>query len=104
MNYSIPHIKVDKIDKTQFEDAAYILKALSNEIRLSVVALLSQTKEQSVSEMVEIIDCEQSLLSYHLTDMRAKGILRCRRCGKNAYYSIKNERVTQLLNCIVGCN
>ncbi len=65
-------IKEQKVDKAQFEEAAYILKALANEIRLSVITLLSNEKEKSVSELLEAIDCEQSLLSYHLTDMRAK--------------------------------
>ena len=89
-----------KIDRTQFEEPAYILKALANEIRLSVITLLSQKEEMTVTEMMNIIECEQSLLSYHLTDMRSKGILKNRRSGKNCFYSIKNERVVQLLNCI----
>lgn len=93
-----------KIDKSQFEEAAYILKALANEIRLSVIMLLSQKKEMTVSQLMEIIDCEQSLLSYHLTDMRSKGILNNRRSGKNCFYSIRNERVVQLLNCVAGCS
>ncbi len=97
-------IKEQKIDKAQFEEAAYMLKALANEIRLSVITLLANEKEKSVSEMVEIIDCEQSLLSYHLTDMHAKGILRRRKSGKNCYYSIKNGKVIQMLSCIVDCN
>lgn len=97
-------IKRRKIDKSQFEEAAYILKALANEIRLSVIMLLSQEKEMTVSELQQAIDCEQSLLSYHLTDMRSKGILHNRKSGKNCFYSIKNKRVTQLLNCVAGCN
>ncbi|HCF81934.1 MAG TPA: transcriptional regulator, partial [Porphyromonadaceae bacterium] len=34
-------IKEQKVDKAQFEEAAYMLKALANEIRLSVITLLS---------------------------------------------------------------
>ena len=90
-----------KIDKSQFEEAAYILKALANEIRLSVITLLSKEEEMTVSEMMNIIGCEQSLLSYHLTDMRSKGILHNRKSGKNCFYSIKNKRVAQLLNCVI---
>ncbi|MGI6048376.1 MAG: ArsR/SmtB family transcription factor [Petrimonas sp.] len=104
MEFTKLDIKEQKIDKTQFEEAAYMLKALANEIRLSVISLLSNEKEKSVSELMEIIDCEQSLLSYHLTDMRAKGILNCRRSGKNCFYSIKNAKVIQMLSCIVDCN
>ncbi len=90
-----------KKDKKQFEDAAYTLKALANETRLCVIMQLSQSKEKSVSELMADLNCEQSLLSHHLTDMRAKGILHCRKSGKNCYYSIKNQNVIQLLGCII---
>lgn len=96
-------IDTKSFDKSQFEEAAYILKALSNEIRLSVIALLTDVEERTVTEMMEIIKCEQSLLSYHLTDMRAKGILGMRKSGKNCYYSIKNHRVVEMLSCVVNC-
>ncbi len=96
-------IDVKTFNKSQFEEAAYILKALANEIRLSVIALLTETEERTVTEMMEIIGCEQSLLSYHLTDMRAKGILSMRKSGKNCFYSIKNKRVIEMLSCVVGC-
>lgn len=64
------------------ENAAYMLKAISNATRLRVISLLNESDELSVSQMVEELDCEQSLLSHHLTDMRARGVLNCRKDGK----------------------
>lgn len=95
---------VRKIDRSQFEEAAYILKALAHETRLCVIMQLTQTEELSVSELREKMDCEQSLLSHHLTDMRAKGILNCRREGKNSFYSIRDKRVTNMLKCMMSCD
>ena len=100
----IKKINNGKIDRAQFEDAAYILKALAHETRLCVVMQLSQTEEMSVSELREKMECEQSLLSHHLTDMRAKGILDCRREGKNSFYSLKDKRVTNMLKCMMNCD
>src|SRR5690554_258756 len=93
-----------KIDRSQFEKAAYLLRALANETRLCVVMQLSKNKEMTVSELQEGMECEQSLLSHHLTDMRAKGILNCRKSGRNSYYSLKDKRATNLLKCIVDCD
>ncbi|MEA4916411.1 HTH-type transcriptional repressor SmtB [bioreactor metagenome] len=93
----------NKIDRSQFEEAAYILKALANEIRLCVVMQLTQSGEKSVTELMEQMDCEQSLLSHHLTDMRAKGILRCRKSGKNNFYSLSDNRFSNVLNCVMSC-
>lgn len=93
-------------NSTQIEsmsDAAYILKAISNGIRLSVISALKDVEEIGVSELIETIGCEQSLLSHHLTDMRAKGILMCRKEGKRCYYSLTNKHFIQILNCIEKC-
>ena len=86
------------------ENAAYMLKAISNATRLRVISLLNESDELSVSQMVEELDCEQSLLSHHLTDMRARGVLNSRKDGKNCYYSLKNKQITQILSCIQSCN
>ena len=86
------------------ENAAYMLKAISNATRLRVISLLKESDELSVSQMVEELDCEQSLLSHHLTDMRARGVLNCRKDGKNCFYSLKNKQITQILSCIQSCN
>ncbi len=92
-----------KIDRSQFEEAAYLLRALANETRLCVIMQLSQAAELSVTELMEGMNCEQSLLSHHLNDMRAKGILSCRRCGKNSFYALKDKRIIHVLRCVMHC-
>jgi ArsR family transcriptional regulator len=93
-----------KLDIELMDQAAYTLKAISNGTRLCVISLLSEQEELNVSQLGEKLNCEQSLLSHHLTDMRAKGILNCRRDGKNCYYSLKNKQIVQILDCIRTCN
>lgn len=86
------------------DKAAYTLKAISHSTRLGVISLLAEHEELNVSELGRRLQCEQSLLSHHLTDMRAKGILNCRREGKRCYYSIKNKQITKILDCINELN
>ena len=90
------------IDKEKLEKAAYIMKALAHETRLCVIIHLAQNKEKSVSELMEEVGCEQSLLSHHLTDLRAKGILKSRREGQRNLYSINNEQVIPLVECLLN--
>ncbi len=94
----------NKLDLERMDEAAYTLKAISNGTRLCVISLLSEIEELSVSQIGEQLKCEQSLLSHHLTDMRAKGILNCRREGKNCFYSLKNKQIIQIIHCINSCN
>lgn len=99
------HRIMDKtLELSKMEEAAYMLKAISNGTRLCVISLLADSGEMNVSQIGEKLCCEQSLLSHHLTDMRAKGILNCRRDGKNCYYSLKNQQIVQILHCINSCN
>ncbi|MEI7504239.1 MAG: metalloregulator ArsR/SmtB family transcription factor [Paludibacter sp.] len=94
----------ETLDIIKMDEAAYTLKAISNGTRLCVISLLSEQEELNVSQIGEQLKCEQSLLSHHLTDMRAKGILNCRRDGKNCYYSLKNKQIVQIIDCIKTCN
>lgn len=94
----------DNIAIEKMDQAAYMLKAISNGTRLCVISLLSEADELNVSQISEKLKCEQSLLSHHLTDMRAKGILNFRRDGKNCFYSLKNKQMIQIIACIKSCN
>jgi ArsR family transcriptional regulator len=95
--------QINNINIDQMEEAAYKLRAISHATRLCIISLLSEKEELNVSQISEELNCEQSLLSHHLTDMRAKGILNCRRDGKNCYYSLKNKEIVQILDCIRSC-
>jgi ArsR family transcriptional regulator len=95
---------MEKQDTIKMEQAAYTLKAIANGTRLCIISILSDHEELNVSRLAEQLNCEQSLLSHHLTDMRAKGILNCRRDGKNCYYSLKNKQIVQIIDCIHTCN
>ncbi|NLZ94758.1 MAG: helix-turn-helix transcriptional regulator [Bacteroidales bacterium] len=91
-----------KMDKVKLEKAAYILKALAHETRLCVLMQLAETEEKSVSDLMEVVGCEQSLLSHHLTDLRAKGILNSRREGQRNFYSINNKQIIPLLEGLLN--
>lgn len=84
------------------EEIACVLKAISHETRLRVIYTLYEEKELNVSQLVDKIKCEQSLLSHHLTDMRIKGILTCRKKGKNCFYSLKDKQLYQVLDCLIN--
>lgn len=89
-----------RINSEKLERAAYVLKAVAHPTRINIVDLLDQQKELSVGTLAELLDCEQSLLSHHLTNMRDKGILQVRREGKNMFYSLTDKTITKIISCI----
>ncbi|WP_428088632.1 ArsR/SmtB family transcription factor [Candidatus Pollutiaquabacter sp.] len=50
----------------------------------------------SVNELCSNLECEQSLVSHHLSNMRIKGLLKAEREGTNIYYSLKAKEVSQI--------
>lgn len=92
-----------RVDSKKLERAAYVLKAVAHPTRIGIIDLLDQRPEISVSELCELLKCEQSLLSHHLTNMRDKGILDTRRDGKNVYYFLTDKTITNIIECINDC-
>ncbi len=77
----------------QLDKTAYMLKALAHPLRLQIVMLLSRDeKELSVTTIQEHFSISQSLISHHLINMRAKGILGFRQQGNNRYYRLREPR------------
>lgn len=76
------------------------IKALAHPIRLYIIALLKTRKEMTVSKLQDALDLEQAVVSHHLNILKNKNVLACRRDGKNMYYSLKNKKFLNILNCI----
>ncbi|HYG37857.1 MAG TPA: metalloregulator ArsR/SmtB family transcription factor [Cytophagales bacterium] len=92
-----------RIDSKKLERAAYVLKAVAHPTRIGIIDLLDQRTELSVTELCDLLQCEQSLISHHLINMRDKGLLGTRRDGKNIYYFLVDKTITNIIECINGC-
>lgn len=100
----IAEAKFSQINKEKLEKAAYILKAVAHPTRLAIIQLLEQEDGLSVNEICEVLNCEQSLISHHLINMKLRGILQSNKEGLNMYYSLKERDITKLLTCIENCD
>jgi len=88
----------------KLEKAAYILKTVAHPVRLAVINLLDTHEKMSVNQICETLNCEQSLLSHHLTNMRIKGLLKADKQGVQVFYSLKEKDLVKLLDCMENCN
>jgi len=96
---------METIEFTQekLEKVANTLKAIAHPIRIQIVNLLNENTRMNVSELLEIIQIDQGLISHHLINMKDKGILACEREGKNIYYSLKETAIVGVLECMKKC-
>ncbi|HOK01421.1 MAG TPA: metalloregulator ArsR/SmtB family transcription factor [Spirochaetota bacterium] len=78
------------------------LKALADETRLRIVSLLSEG-ELNVNEIVEILAMGQSRISRHLKILLDAGIVKCRKDGLWAFYSLSSsDFANNLLDFLYG--
>jgi DNA-binding transcriptional ArsR family regulator len=76
---------------------AKFFNGFANSTRLSILLLLSQRGEMKVGELVEELEAPQPRVSDHLRCLAWCGYVQVRREGRNAYYSVADERVLEVL-------
>ena len=76
---------------------AKFFNGFANSTRLSILLLLSQRGEMKVGELVEELGAPQPRVSDHLRCLALCGYVQVRREGRNAYYSVADERVLEVL-------
>ena len=76
-----------------------VLKSLANTDRLLILCHLSQ-QELNVSQIEEITQITQPTLSQQLMMLRKSDVVNTRRDGKQIFYSIKDEKLTVVLNTL----
>lgn len=81
------------------EDAAALLKSLSNEKRLLIVCVLSKG-EHCVGDLEQVVGLSQSALSQHLARLRRDGIVQTRRSAQTIFYTLSNPHMDCILKCL----
>ena len=72
---------------------AQIFKALGDETRLRIMALLMRGQELCVCDIMAALNLPQSTISRHLSYLRNTGLVDDRRQGIWMYYRINNARI-----------
>jgi DNA-binding transcriptional ArsR family regulator len=75
---------------------AELFKALAHPARIRVLEVLSGG-ERSVGELATIVELELSHLSQQLGVLRRAGVVGTRRDGNAVFYSLRDERMSDLL-------
>jgi ArsR family transcriptional regulator len=82
--------------KAKCNDVSMIMKALAHPQRLMLMCHLAEG-EKNVSELLELCDISQSQLSQFLNRMQRERLLKLRKEGNFAFYSIADKDVLKLI-------
>lgn len=77
---------------------ARLFNGFANSTRLSILLLLADQGEMKVGDLVDELDAPQPRISDHLRCLAWCGFVRVRREGRNAYYSVTDDRVLEMLS------
>ncbi len=76
---------------------AQFFNGFANSTRLSILLLLARWGETKVGELVSELGAPQPRVSDHLRCLAWCGYVKVRREGRNAYYSLADDRVLEML-------
>ena len=91
---------MQELDITKLEMAASKLRAIAHPMRIAVIGLLQANPKLSVTEIYSSLEIEQAAASHHLNILKNKGVLNSKRDGKNTYYFLKHDNLSNIFDCI----
>lgn len=99
--YCYDEEKVNRIQgelkKEDLSSVAQLFKALADENRAKISYALCQDGELCVCDIANIIESSVANASHHLRTLHKQGIVKYRKEGKLAFYSLDDEHIRQLI-------
>ena len=90
---------MDAKTKAQFEARAAVIKAVAHPSRLYIVDRLAR-KQRCVAELTELIGCDMSTVSKHLSILKAAGIVADEKKGTQVYYRLQMPCILNFFGCV----
>lgn len=80
--------------------AVLVLRAINHDLRRSIINLLEEEEQLTVTDIYVRLRIEQSVASQHLAILRKAGIVVPERSGKFIFYSLQKERMGLIADLI----
>jgi DNA-binding transcriptional ArsR family regulator len=79
------------------ENAQILFDSLADKSRLKIIHALSNGQELCVCDVASLLESKIASASHHLRKLRDLKILKHRNDGKLVYYSLKDQRIAEIL-------
>ena len=91
------------LDAEKLEEVASKLRAVAHPMRVAIIQILDENKQLNVTQIYKKLGIEQATASHHLNILKTKGVLRSKRDGKQTFYSIKQDSIIRIVDCVSRC-
>ncbi len=89
-------VRSDMYDVDNVYDLAELFKIFGDSTRLRIMSALLN-HELCVCDISEVLEMNQSAISHQLRVLRTAGLIKVRRCGKSAFYSLDDDHVKKII-------
>jgi len=89
---------MDKQKLKMYRGRVRVIKALAHPSRLFIVDKLSEG-EHCVHELTELIGCDMSTVSKHLSILKNAGVVEDQKRGTSIYYSLRVPCILNFFKC-----
>jgi ArsR family transcriptional regulator, lead/cadmium/zinc/bismuth-responsive transcriptional repressor len=93
---AVKTVKSQILDETTLLGVAENFKVLGDLTRLKILYALYQ-RELCVCDLTAVLEANQSTISHQLRVLRSKNLVKYRKEGKMAYYSLADDHVEQFI-------
>lgn len=87
----------DNLQTVDISSVAQMLKAIADKNRVKITYALCQDDELCVCDIANIIGVTVANASHHLRTLHKQGIVKFRKEGKLAFYSLDDEHIRQIM-------
>jgi len=91
-----------EFDQGMLDEASDLLRAVTHDLRLSIISLLDEQGEINVNTIYTSLKLEQSITSQHLKILRDSNIVNTRRDGKLIYYSLNYDKLATIQKAVTS--
>lgn len=88
------------LDEEMVYDLADLFKIFSDSTRLKILCSLFD-KEQNVTEITTATGVSQTAVSHQLRILKQNHLVKYTRCGKQMVYSLADDHVKTIMNCVI---
>lgn len=78
-----------------YEKAASFFKIVGDPTRCKIISVLKEN-EMCVGDIANVLSMTKSSISHQLSKMKKQGVVKSRKEGKEVYYSLDDEHVSQI--------
>jgi DNA-binding transcriptional ArsR family regulator len=93
---AVKEVKSNMLDETILLDVAENFKIFSDPTRLKILQALYQ-RELCVCDLSAVLEANQSTISHQLRILRNNNLVKFRKDGKMAYYSLADDHVVKII-------